>query len=82
MSATSGPTAAEIEEMKVLGTATLFEAQLALGVDGAMDPAVKPINGAMKVCGPGFTVDLPGGDNLAVHLAVTRIGAGEVMVVD
>ncbi|MEZ5843258.1 MAG: hypothetical protein R3D27_05925 [Hyphomicrobiaceae bacterium] len=82
MQDTIAPTAAEIEEMRAIGAATLYEAQLALGIDGAMDPAIKPIHSGWRICGPAFTVDQPAKDNLGIHLAVTRISAGEVMVVD
>jgi len=82
MQDTIAPSAAEIEELRGIGAATLYEAQLTLGIDGAMDPALKPIDARSRICGPAFTVDQPAKDNLGVHLAVTRISAGEVMVID
>ncbi|RYZ07322.1 MAG: RraA family protein [Comamonadaceae bacterium] len=62
-----------------LGTATIHEAQ---GQKGAVDPALKPIDSAMRVAGPALTVRCRPGDNLALHYALTKARPGQVVVVD
>jgi 4-hydroxy-4-methyl-2-oxoglutarate aldolase len=60
-----------------LGAATL-------GESGArrMHPRVKPAWGGARVAGPAFTVRCSPGDNLAIHVAVTRAPARSVLVAD
>jgi 4-hydroxy-4-methyl-2-oxoglutarate aldolase len=60
-----------------LGAATL-------GESGArrMDPRVKPAWPGARVAGPAFPVQCSGGDNLAIHVAVTRAPARSVLVAD
>jgi 4-hydroxy-4-methyl-2-oxoglutarate aldolase len=60
-----------------LGAATL-------GESGArrMHPRVKPAWPGARVAGPAFTVRCSPGDNLAIHVAVTRAPAGSVLVAD
>ena len=65
--------------MMTLGAATLFHGQ---GERGAVDPAIKPIAPGMKLAGPALTVDVPAGDNLALHLAISKAEPGAVLVVD
>lgn len=60
------------------GTATLHEAA---GRIGALPGAIKPVNLAMRVAGPAFTVDLPAGDNLAIHRALYAAQPGDVLVI-
>jgi 4-hydroxy-4-methyl-2-oxoglutarate aldolase len=59
--------------------ATLYEAA---EVAYACDPALRPAWTGARVAGPAFTVQGVGGDNLALHQAVTTAPAGSVLVVD
>lgn len=43
---------------------------------------LKPLDENSRVFGPALTVSVPPGDNLAIHLALTLIRPGEVLVVD
>lgn len=76
---TARPTAADLSEMMTLGAATLFHGN---NEQGALDPAIKPIDQGMKIAGPALTVDVPAGDNLALHLAIAKAEPGAVLVVD
>jgi 4-hydroxy-4-methyl-2-oxoglutarate aldolase len=60
-----------------LGAATL-------GESGArrMHPRVKPAWVGARVVGPAYPVRCSPGDNLAIHVAVTRAPAGSVLVAD
>ena len=60
-----------------LGAATL-------GESGArrMHPRVKPVWPGARVAAPAYTVRCSPGDNLALHVAVTRAPAGSVLVAD
>jgi len=60
-----------------LGAATLGEC-------GArtMPPRVRPVWPGAKVAAPAYPVRCAPGDNLAIHVAVTRAPAGSVLVVD
>ena len=73
------PTREQLGQMMDLGAATLFHGQ---GEVGAVDPAIKPIAPGMKLAGPALTVDVPAGDNLALHLAISKAESGAVLVVD
>ncbi len=75
----SMPSQAELWEMKALGAANLYHGQ---GESGALDPAIKPVDPAMKLAGPALTVDVPEGDNLALHMAISKAAPGTVLVVD
>ncbi len=75
----SVPTTEQLDEMRALGAATLFHGQ---GEQGAVDPAIKPIRPGMRIAGPALTVDVPAGDNLALHAAIARAKPGDVLVVD
>jgi 4-hydroxy-4-methyl-2-oxoglutarate aldolase len=60
-----------------LGAATLGES------GGApMEPRIKPVFEGASLAGPAFTARCPGGDNLAIHVAVSSAPAGSVLVVD
>ena len=76
---TTPPTAEELMEMIALGAATLFHGNQERG---AVDPAIKPIGPGMKFAGPAYTVDVPPGDNLALHLAIEKAAPGDVLAVD
>ena len=73
------PTREQLDEMIALGAATLFHGA---GEFGAVDAAIAPIASGMKLAGPVLTVDLPPGDNLALHLAISTAQPGTVLVVD
>lgn len=66
-----------VADALALGTATL-------GESGArrMHPRVKPAWSGARVAGPAFTVRCSPGDNLAIHVAVTRAPYGSVLVAD
>ncbi len=70
---------AKLETLRQLGAATIHEAQ---GRRGALDSGIKPVDPGMRLAGPAFTVDSEPADNLMLHYALTRIAAGEIMVVD
>ncbi|MGD1065406.1 MAG: RraA family protein [Vulcanimicrobiaceae bacterium] len=59
------------------GTATLHEAA---GKIGALPAAIKPVAPSFRLCGPAFTVDGPGGDNLWLHRAIAAASPGDVLV--
>jgi 4-hydroxy-4-methyl-2-oxoglutarate aldolase len=60
-------------------TATLFEAS---GSAVALSPELRPLWSGVRLCGPAFTVQGAGGDNLALHYAVMQAPAGCVIVAD
>jgi 4-hydroxy-4-methyl-2-oxoglutarate aldolase len=69
----------ELEALKALGTATIHEAQ---GQKGAIDPQIRPIDPTLRLAGPALTVDCRPSDNLAIHYALTKAKAGDVLIVD
>ena len=73
------PTREQLAQMMNLGAATLFHGQ---GEVGAVDSDIKAIAPGMKLAGPALTVDVPAGDNLALHLAISKAESGAVLVVD
>lgn len=66
-----------IELFKEIGTATVHEAS---GRKGAVDYAIKPITGGVRLCGPAFMVQCHPGDNLMLHKALERAQPGDVLV--
>ncbi len=58
-------------------SATLHEAS---GQRGAFPAALKPVDPAMRVCGPALTVHAPAGDNLWIHRAIALAQPGDVLV--
>lgn len=62
-----------------IGTATAHEAQ---GQKGAVHGGFRPIDNAMRLAGPAFTVRCRPGDNLVLHYALTKVQPGQVLVVD
>ena len=70
--------AAQLEQAKRLGTATLHEAA---GRTGALPSAIKPVSPDMRIAGPAFTVHVPPGDNLWIHHALYAAAPGDVLVV-
>ncbi|GAA1061458.1 RraA family protein [Agromyces bracchium] len=59
--------------------ATLVEAA---GAPIDLDPEIRAAWPGARLVGRAFTVQGTGGDNLALHLAVTRAESGDVLVVD
>lgn len=49
--------------------------------DAFMNTAMKPLNKAMKVVGPAYTVRLEGRDSSAFHYALSKAPAGSVIVI-
>ena len=64
-------------DLLALGSATL-------GESGArrMHPRVKPAWGGARLAGPAYPVSCSPGDNLGIHVAVTRAPVGSVIVAD
>jgi 4-hydroxy-4-methyl-2-oxoglutarate aldolase len=69
----------QIETIRRLGAATIYEAQ---GQSGAFDSGIKPLDASFFVCGPALTVDAKPADNLILHHAITQARRGDVLVVD
>src|SRR5829696_10313080 len=67
-----------------LGSDALSLGAATLGESGArrMHPRVKPVWSGARVAGPAYPVRCSPGDNLAIHVAVTRAPAGSVLVAD
>ncbi|HSF63644.1 MAG TPA: 4-carboxy-4-hydroxy-2-oxoadipate aldolase/oxaloacetate decarboxylase [Paracoccaceae bacterium] len=69
---------ADVAALSRFGTATIHEAQ---GRLGAVSSRIKPIDRAMSVCGPAFTVLSAPRDNIMLQLAIHFAQAGDVIVV-
>ena len=50
--------------------------------DGFMPPAIQCLRDRVRICGPAFTVALPGDDGTALARALSRAKAGDVLVVE
>lgn len=72
------PSAETITEARRLGTATLHEAA---GRIGALPSAIKPVDPAMTLAGPAFTVHCPALSNLQIHHALYHAQPGDILVV-
>ena len=72
-----GPAADLAGVLAALGAATL-------GESGArsMPPRIRPVWPGATLAAPAYPVRCTPGDNLAVHVAVSRAPAGSVLVVD
>lgn len=66
-----------IEAYRQIPSATIHEAG---GRKGFIDPAIKPINRGMRICGPAFTVLCAPGDNLMLHKALEKAKPGDIIV--
>ncbi|MFI0815741.1 RraA family protein [Streptomyces sp. NPDC021098] len=60
-------------------SATLSEAS---GLPVALSPRIRSLWAGARLCGPAFTVQGAGGDNLALHHAVLQAPPGSVLAVD
>lgn len=69
----------QLDALRDLGTATIYEAQ---GAKGALDHGMKPLDPALRIAGPALTVDARPADNLILHYAVQKARPGDVLVVD
>jgi len=67
-----------LAEARRLGTATLHEAA---GRIGALPAAIKPVDVAMTLSGPAFTVHCPALSNLQIHHALYHAEPGDILVV-
>ncbi len=72
-------TTSQLETLKRIGSATLYEAQ---GQTGAFNACIKPIDAGMRLAGTAFTVDSMPSDNLALHHALTLAQPGDALVID
>ena len=70
---------ATVASARTLSTATVHEAG---GRIGAFPAAIKPIDPAMRICGPALPIRMPAGDNLFLHHAICAAALGDVLVVD
>jgi len=68
----------QVERAKQFPAATVFEAN---SQSGMMDPRIRGVYRAAKLCGPAITVDCHVGDNLMIHKAVTVARPGDILVV-
>lgn len=69
----------QLQQLKNLGAATIYEAQ---GAKGALDSGIKPIDPITRLAGPALTVECRPADNLMLHYAVQKAQPGDVLVVD
>ena len=68
---------ATINQLAQFPTATIHEA---IGKQGALPSAIKPISPSMKLCGTAFTIDSMPGDNLLFHRAVAQAAQGSILI--
>lgn len=69
----------DLQRLRKLGTATVYEAQ---GQRGSIASEIRPLEPAMKLVGTALTVNTTPGDNLMLHQAVLMARPGDVLVVD
>ena len=69
---------ADVAALAAFGSATIHEAQ---GRLGALSSRIKPIDRAMSVCGPAFTVESSPRDNIMLQLAIHYAEPGDAIVV-
>lgn len=67
-----------VKQASVLSSATLHESS---GKAGALPSVLKPLDRAMRLCGPAFPVRCPPGDNLWIHRGLAAAEKGDVLVV-
>ncbi|WP_196908311.1 RraA family protein [Candidatus Symbiopectobacterium sp. 'North America'] len=72
-------TDAVVEHLIRLGSATVYEAQ---GAVGALSEAIKPLARGMKMAGPALTLHMRPGDNLMVHYALMHAKKGDVLIIN
>ena len=69
---------AHVAALAKYGTATIHEAQ---GRIGALSSRLKPVDRAMSLCGPAFTVKCAPRDNIMLQVAISYAKLGDVIVV-
>lgn len=67
-----------IDELAVMGTATVHEA---IGREGFLGPDIRPIQSGTRLAGSAVTALCHPGDNLMIHAAVEACHPGDVLVV-
>ncbi|MEU9960647.1 4-carboxy-4-hydroxy-2-oxoadipate aldolase/oxaloacetate decarboxylase [Streptomyces sp. NPDC050982] len=67
-----------VEQLSKYSAATIHEAQ---GRLGALDSTIKPVDPAMSLCGPAFTVRCAPRDNIMLQVAIAHAQPGDVIVV-
>ena len=67
-----------VERLAAYSSATIHEAQ---GRLGALASAIKPVDNAMSLCGPAFTVRCAPRDNIMLQVAIACAQPGDVIVV-
>ncbi len=72
------PDPALIDQLAQHSSATIHEAQ---GRLGALSSSIKPVDHAMSLCGPAFTVRCAPRDNLMLQVAIAYARPGDVIVV-
>ncbi|MGW2519661.1 4-carboxy-4-hydroxy-2-oxoadipate aldolase/oxaloacetate decarboxylase [Streptomyces sp. NPDC001617] len=72
------PDRALVEQLGTYSAATVHEAQ---GRLGALDSTIKPVDRAMSLCGPAFTVRCAPRDNIMLQVAIAHAQPGDVIVV-
>ena len=68
----------------VVAEAARYQAAILADVAGRRGTlnAVAPLDAAMKIAGPAFTIEVRAGDNLMIHAAMTLAKPGDVLVID
>lgn len=66
-------------ELSKFGTATIHEA---IGKAGHLPMQIKPLNPAMRLCGPAYTVKLKPFNNILLHKAYANAPKGSIIVAD
>ena len=72
------PDPALVERLSAYSSATIHEAQ---GRLGALSSKIKPVDTAMSLCGPAFTVRCAPRDNIMLQVAIACARPGDVIVV-
>jgi regulator of RNase E activity RraA len=70
---------------EVVKQASKFQAAIladVAGRRGTMNGRIAPIAPEMKLCGPAYTIEVRGGDNLMIHTAITLAKPGDILVID
>ena len=69
--------AAQVEAVSAFSAATLLESGATV-----VDPGVRPLDSAARLCGRAFTVRLTEGHNIWLHRAVYEASPGDVLVAE